>query len=79
MKKAIGLFVPVLLFTVCLLSSFTPAKTAATATKTLRRTVITVTKNFTTSNGLPAVSCSHASIHFWPGVFEYYGNYSGRR
>lgn len=56
MKKVIGLLAPVLVFTVCLFSSFTPESVMVTTKKTMRRGVITVTKNFTTSNGLPAVA-----------------------
>lgn len=56
MKKVIGLLAPVLVFTVCLFSSFIPESVMVTTKKTMRRGVITVTKNFTTSNGLPAVA-----------------------
>ncbi|WP_316824492.1 hypothetical protein [Pedobacter miscanthi] len=56
MKKSITLLVATLAFTVCLFSSFTPAKITIPCKKMLPPGVITVTKNFTTSNGLPAVA-----------------------
>jgi hypothetical protein len=56
MKKPIALLVATLAFTVCLLSSFTPAKMIVSPKKAMLRGVVTVTKNFTTSNGLPAVA-----------------------
>lgn len=56
MKKTIVLLVASLAFTVCLFSSFTPEKVALAPKKVMRRGVVTVTKNFTTSNGLAAVA-----------------------
>ncbi|SDE29200.1 hypothetical protein [Pedobacter soli] len=56
MKKVIGLLAPVLVFTVVLFSSFTPEKVKVSTQKLTPLGVITVTKNFTTSNGLPAVA-----------------------
>lgn len=56
MKKTIALLVASLAFTVCLFSSFTPEKVILSPKKVMRRGVVTVTKNFTTSNGLSAVA-----------------------
>jgi hypothetical protein len=55
MKKTIGLLVATLAFTVCLFSSFTPVKITTASKKTSPPSVITVTKNFTASNGLPGI------------------------
>lgn len=48
--------VTALALTCCLFSSFTPEKNAVPQKTKLPPSVITVTKNFTTSNGLPAVA-----------------------
>jgi len=56
MKKTIALLVTSLAFTVCLFSSFTTEKVALSPKKVMHRGVVTVTKNFTTSNGLAAVA-----------------------
>ncbi len=56
MKKSITLLVTALAFSLCLFSSFTPERNAIPQKTKLPPSVVTVTKNFTTSNGLPAVA-----------------------
>ena len=69
MKKSISLLVATLAFTVCLFSSFTPAKITVVPKKTILRGVVTVTKNFTTSNGLPAIATlTYTSGQVYSGI-----------
>lgn len=56
MKKSISLLVTTLAFSLFLFSSFTPEINTIPQKTKLPPSVITVTKNFTTSNGLPAVA-----------------------
>ncbi|WP_293308013.1 hypothetical protein [Pedobacter sp. UBA5917] len=56
MKKSISLLVTTLAFSLFLFSSFTPERNTIPQKTKLPPSVITVTKNFTTSNGLPAVA-----------------------